>query len=350
MGRAAEVVCPFKEKPLFTMKLKINDKYKGWFSRLRKIVLRLGILVGLILLSIQLYRSIIDFKSQTLVIKHYWALFIALLIILMHIFQYFENWMILLRAVKISLPNHEARYGYALSFLARYIPGSVWGYLSRSEWLWQKYQVNYSSSNFVSILEIIISIVSNLIATGLCYILISSEHYYSVLGFILILLPTIFWFLLPTRIPSLQRYKLTRNYLPNDWKKPSFLNWLRPLLLLLVCWFYDGFVLFLIGVSFGSWQLNQWRILWAPLTKVFSVAWLSGFLIFFLPSGLGVREFVMTSQLLTYCQGDVATANGISIAMRLIMTSAELAYLAIFALMHHLKGRQELTNGPTIKN
>jgi glycosyltransferase 2 family protein len=326
------------------MKLKIYNFVKEWFPRIRKTLLRLGILIGIILLSIQIFKSIVDFKSQTLSIKHYWPLILALLIILIHLFQHIETWIILMRITNVKLPPHEARYGYALSFLARYIPGSIWGYLSRSEWLWQQYQVTYLSSNYISALEIVLSVASNLLATGLCFLFINSGNVSEVLSAILILGSVSMWYFLLARIPSF--VKEESNRFPRSdggWKRPSLLNWLRPLILLLICWFYDGFALLLIGAAFGVWEMGQWRLLWAPLTKAFSLSWLSGFLIFFLPSGLGVRELVLSSQLISTLQVDPAAANGISITMRLIMTLAEFVYLAIIVFIHFLKSKK----GPT---
>ena len=43
--------------------------------------------------------------------------------------------------------------GYLLSFLPRYIPGSVWGYLSRNEWLARYHGVGYGVATLTSFME-----------------------------------------------------------------------------------------------------------------------------------------------------------------------------------------------------
>src|SRR3972149_6374809 len=64
-------------------------------------------------------------------------------------------WARLMRAFGIYLSWSQVLQGYTLSFLPRYIPGSVWGYLSRNEWLLQNHNVRYGISNRVSLLEVL---------------------------------------------------------------------------------------------------------------------------------------------------------------------------------------------------
>ena len=64
-------------------------------------------------------------------------------------------WRTLMQGLGVSLGKREVLRGYMLSFLPRYIPGSVWGYLGRNEWFFQEYAVSYAASNLGSILEIL---------------------------------------------------------------------------------------------------------------------------------------------------------------------------------------------------
>ena len=83
---------------------------------------------------------------------------------------------LLMRSLNIELPIHKARYIYSLSFLARYIPGSIWGYLSRSEWLLHDYQVSYASSNYGSILEVALAVSTGFCVLGLCILVNERTH------------------------------------------------------------------------------------------------------------------------------------------------------------------------------
>ena len=63
--------------------------------------------------------------------------------------------------VKINLIS--TLRGYSLSFLPRYLPGSIWGYLSRSEWLTQQFSIPFKYSNAISVVEIGATITANLL-------------------------------------------------------------------------------------------------------------------------------------------------------------------------------------------
>ncbi len=110
--------------------------------------------------------------------------------------QQIGAWVLLMRSLNIELPIHKARYIYSLSFLARYIPGSIWGYLSRSEWLLHDYQVSYTSSNYGSILEVALAVSTGFCVLGFC-ILVNDALIPIWVGFLLFslpLLPWLFWF------------------------------------------------------------------------------------------------------------------------------------------------------------
>src|SRR3989304_10306358 len=56
-------------------------------------------------------------------------------------------WSLIMGELSVRLPWRRAMRGYTLSFLPRYIPGSIWGYLSRGQWLLDSFGVPYSLTN-----------------------------------------------------------------------------------------------------------------------------------------------------------------------------------------------------------
>ena len=44
-------------------------------------------------------------------------------------------WQVIMAGMGIYVGRWHLAQGYMLPFLARYIPGSVWGYLGRSQWM-----------------------------------------------------------------------------------------------------------------------------------------------------------------------------------------------------------------------
>ena len=299
----------------------------------RKLLFRLGSLAGIILISIQIYQVFQEFRSGTLSFYIYWPIILAMVIVSGSIFQQIEAWLILMRSLEVRLPRHDARFGYALSFLARYIPGTVWGYLSRSEWLWQNYQVSYLRSNYASLLEILCGIFSSLLAIGLGSLITGDLTVSKGLSISLILVPFIFWSLILSRFSFSRRIKGLL-HLENDQPDHiSFRRWSTTLLLLLVNWLYYGMVLFLVGWSMGAWRIDQLPSVWLPLTIDFSIAWLIGFLIIFIPSGLGVRELILSSLLVSHYKMAPGMAQSISLLMRFCITLAEVFSIVLFTII-----------------
>lgn len=306
---------------------------------LRKLVFRLGSLAAVLLIAIQIYQVYQEFHSRTLSIQRYWPILLALGIICGSIFQQIEAWLMLMRSLEVTLPRHDARFGYALSFLARYIPGTIWGYLSRSEWLWQNYQVSYLRSNYASILEILSGAFSSLLAIGVGSLLTGSFAGYEGILLSIILIPFIFWLLILSRYSLSPRIKALLHLESDRPDHITFRSWIIILFLLLVNWLYFGLCLFLVGWSMGIWKIDQLPSLWILLTTDYSIAWLVGFLVIFFPSGLGVREFVLTTLLVKHFQIAPGMAQGIALMMRLTMTLAELVSLLVMTMLKFYTGR-----------
>ena len=301
---------------------------------LRKLLFQIGILAGLVLLSIQISQAYQAFKTQVISIQNYLSLGIAALLIVISFLQQIGAWVLLMRSLNIQLPIHKARYIYSLSFLARYIPGSIWGYLSRSEWLMQNYLVSYTTSIYGSILEVALAILTGLSVIGLC-IIINGEIIPIWVGYLLLFssqLPWLIWFSKPT-LPLRQR--LT-SHLNDDMLgcSPRFTDWMSILGLLTLNWLYYGTGVFLVGHALGIWDINQFPSLGIILAGDFSAAWLAGFFAIFIPSGLGIRELVLSSLLVSHFQIASSVAQAISVLMRFTTVLAEFASILLSGFLY----------------
>ena len=324
---------------------------KNRLNLLRKILLRFGILLGIGLLLIQILNVYESLANQTLILRHIWPFIVAIAIVIINIFIQIEAWIIMMQALNVDMPHHEARRGYVLSFFARYIPGSVWGYISRSEWLWQKYQVTYKQSNYVSILEILLDLFSSLLAIGICMVLLIIDKIYIIPIILVIILLIIIWIALPSQLlpfatrlfPSVYQENFPRLKLQSH-------KWVLPIILRLMNWFIYGFTLFLIGLAFETWQTDQFISHWIQLTKDYCLAWLSGYVIIFLPSGLGVRELVLSSQLTNHFHLDPGVAMGISVIMRFVIMIAEFACVPLLYLLKQIFVRNNIQSQDSSNN
>ena len=61
------------------------------------------------------------------------------------------GWGIITRALRLNLSARHMFDGYVFAFLPRYIPGSVWGYVSRGEWMQRTCGASYSQSTAASL-------------------------------------------------------------------------------------------------------------------------------------------------------------------------------------------------------
>jgi len=316
---------------------------KARLLTLRKILFRLGILAGLVLLAVQMYQAYLAFKTQVISIQNYLSLGIAALMIVISFLQQIGAWVLLMRSMNIQLPIHKARYIYSLSFLTRYIPGSIWGYLSRSEWLMQDYQVSYTASIYGSVLEVALAILTGLSVIGLS-IIITGEIIPIWVGCLLFFSPLLPWLIWFSKLTLPLRQRLT-SYLNDDALgfSPRFNDWVKILSLLTLNWLYYGSGVFLVGHALGIWEINQLPSLGIILSGDFSAAWLAGFFVIFIPSGLGIRELVLSSMLVSHFQIAASVAQAISVIMRFTTVLAEFAAILLSSFLYLRFKRKENT-------
>lgn len=237
-------------------------------------------------------------------------------------------WAILMGEIGVHLPWRQVIRGYMMSFLPRYIPGTIWGYLGRNEWLYQAYQVPYSVSNLGSSLEILLSVMANIVIVGVYYLSAQSGLTQAALLIGLIILPMIIWGI----VRRVAEWPLADHFL-----SPLF-----PSRLLI------GANPVRMGYSLGlfliHWLLNGcavWMVFWAasPASVVleggvllrfaasYNLAWLIGFMVVFAPAGIGFRELAMSSLLVTNLGLTGNHASGVSTLLRLVMITSELVWV-----------------------
>jgi uncharacterized membrane protein YbhN (UPF0104 family) len=74
---------------------------------------------------------------------------------------------------------------------------------------------------------------------------------------------------------------------------------------------------------------------WFSFSAFYSLAWVIGFLILFVPAGVGIREVVLTMLLFTKSGMTLSTANGVAVVMRLCVLLSE----AIWVMSGFLLGK-----------
>jgi len=229
-------------------------------------------------------------------------------------------WSILMRGLGCLLPWRHVVSGYTLSFLPRYIPGSVWGYVSRSEWLYQGYHVPYRLSNLGSALEIAGIVASNSLILAFSY----AWSFPALVRLAVILaLPLVLMAIRPI-MGRLSRRSAACSLPLKEISAIPLASWLLILALYLLLWLSHGIALWLLILAFHLPGQGP-----AQTTASYALAWLVGFIVPFAPAGLGVRELTL-STLLAGNAGLLGNqASALAVIVRFGSSLAELLWVLI---------------------
>jgi hypothetical protein len=224
-----------------------------------------------------------------------------------------------------SLGLRHTLQGYVLSFLPRYIPGSIWGYVSRSEWLIRTHNIGYGFSSLGSILEAGLLVLTAFIVGG-TYLIGSTLGWIPalLLGSLAALLAA----LLVTALVGLMRARVSST--TADWGYAAVLVWTKAVAIYLVMWMFFGLSTWFIPAALSA------HSQFAPgsFIAATALAWAAGFLVVFVPAGLGIREATM-AYLLAYLAGVPPwQGNVIAVVSRFVLILAELAWLGIGVALH----------------
>ncbi len=216
--------------------------------------------------------------------------------------------------------------GYVWAFLPRYIPGSVWGYVSRGEWMQRTCGASYSQSTAASIMEISVQFgTAGLVVLGG----LAPVHWRLgaiVLGIAALAVP---WWLL-------QRLYLRRQQI----SPPRLVvAWLLLFVLYALFWTVHGMTILMALRAVGT----QATLTLPAAVFAFCASWLVGFAAILVPAGLGVRELTLAALLQRMTTITPGAASLVAVITRLGIVAAELIFLlfaaALMGLDHWRKQR-----------
>ncbi len=293
----------------------------------RKYLYFFGLILGGMLLLYQVYlsiNSIVNFSLANTVLIHFFYAFIFAFIA---IFIQILAWYILLEESfwKIQKNFFELIKGYTLSFIPRYLPGSVWGYLSRSEWLFQKFSISYNKSNSVSILELASTITANLLLIfiwiNLTYL---KDKFY--LGLLLIFaLPLLVWLIISGGFRFINFSKINFfNFGTIEFNPGLLKNWFLSVFFFFLHWFFLANCLNEILLFLGNQSLSIIDSMFATCAS-----WLTGFLIFFVPAGIGFREATLFFILNNFFLVNLNIINITVVLFRFLSILAEVSWILL---------------------
>ena len=304
----------------------------------RRLLYLLGLVVGLTIFVWQVWGSFTAARQSGFAIANGVALGGALSLYLLATVLQMAAWAVIMRYLNVQLGALHVLQGYLLTFLPRYIPGTVWGYLSRNEWLAQEHGVGYTTSTVASLLE-----TSTFVLTALSICVVYWGHAYAgsatlsvlIVGICLMGLWLNWWGML--RVPQWIRWRRLQAW-PiahgNHWL------WLVGNLLCLLFWGVHGLALMLLQSALGA----EVSISAPSAIFTFALSWVTGFLIVVIPAGLGVREVALATLLGQEAAIAPSEANILAILARVGIVVAELLMLVVGVYLRIEEWRHERTN------
>ncbi len=310
-----------------------------WRSRLYV----LGLIIGGLFFVYQLFIGINSIVIMKLNFDKPLLIIVSIgLSIIIALFQMFI-WNKLMQELGIFISFIDVIKGYELSFLPRYIPGSIWGYASRSEWLSKEFKVAPEITNIGSALELVLFLIANL-GWSLSVFLFSGWH-----KWILPLVSPFFSVLIIAILKLLLNRGLFIIKFPSKLmlilKRIRLFSWFYLSIQMVLFWALQGFTLLLILLNLemlSPFALNLVSNQYLNITGSYCLAWLIGFLIFFIPSGLGVREGFLSKELEKNYSLSHGISSSASIIMRIYLAFGEIFWILISVVILKPKSKTKL--------
>jgi hypothetical protein len=235
-------------------------------------------------------------------------------------------WFRLMAAIGAPLSWRHAIRGYTLAFLPRYIPGSIWGYLSRGEWFRENSGISYTVSNAGSLVETLAILTSNALIAGIYFAWVSADALRAILVATVLVVPPFMWWCVHeasvwSRASGFMSARL-KGLLPQG---IGLADWTMLVVTYVVLWLGYGGVVLLLVQAVGMLQ----PIDFISAAFSFSTSWLAGFAFIFTPAGLGIRELALSSQAAARMSLTVGQASALAVLVRFLMLMSELTWVLV---------------------
>lgn len=294
----------------------------------RRLLFYLGLGLGWVIFGWQLYVAAKTLIRSEVVVRVPAALLCAGILMVLYFVIQVVNWYTILVGVGGKAAFVDIARGYFMSFVPRYIPGTVWGYISRSEWMLTRYQIAYRFSALASLIEVIISITSALTVVGLLGLLMPFEV--SPLLLLSLLLPWLVWLVL-VRLERLKPIVILKFRLVNPLQPITPTLWIKSHLIFFGQWLIFGLIYWLIIVSIAGHQVITVHPVNGIIYSIFAftLSWTVGFMVPFIPGGIGIREFVLAGTTSNLLGLNLEMSSLVAVGLRILSSVIEILLILI---------------------
>ncbi|PZF67319.1 UPF0104 family protein [Curtobacterium sp. MCPF17_047] len=232
----------------------------------------------------------------------------------------FLSWRALMSGAGHRIPLGAAQRVFFLSQIGKYIPGSVWPIVAQAD-LGREHRVPAARSVAVGMLTLLISCGAGVSIAAVTIPFVQPDAF-SRYWFVVLLVPVV----LAALHPAVLRFglrlasKVTRRDLGT--LEISTGAVVRAFGWALLAWVVFGLHIVLVLVPLGHVDLRVTTL----TVGAYALAWLVGFLVFFLPAGLGGREAVLTALLTAGVPLGASAAVSVAVTSRVLLTVVDLVF------------------------
>lgn len=254
----------------------------------------------------------------------------------------FLSWRALMAGAGHRLPLAAAQRVFFLSQIGKYVPGSVWPIVAQAD-LGREHKVPAARSVAVGLLTLLVSCGAGVCVAAATIPFVQPDAF-ARYWFVVLLVPIVLAALHPAvlRFALRTAARVTRRDLGSiDLRLPAIV---RAFVWAVAAWLAFGLHIVLVLVPIGHVDL---RIVLLTI-GAYALAWLVGFLVFFLPAGLGGREAVLTALLVAGAGIGSSAAVSVAVMSRVLLTVVDVVFAGSAVLgERRRRGRKADEPGPS---
>lgn len=247
----------------------------------------------------------------------WWQVVLSLSTSIVFVWLTMLAWRVILNDAGDPVKAGPARRIFFVSQVAKYLPGSVWNFVAAAE-MGADYNISRRRSVTVLLMSILVSVLTGLVLASIAFVF-GPSALISTYWWVLLIIPILLMVLYPPILNGLVAKALTMLGRDGIGKPFSGRAIATAAAWSTLSWIVAGFQVWLILTGLGNDPIFETYLL---TLGGYALAWVVGFLVFFIPAGVGVREVALGASLAGLVPaGDVVVVVLLS---RILFTLADL--------------------------